>query len=210
MSFIKKDDGLSMIEILIVVGIMMIIIVIAGSMSSRFAARRSMDNMTRNLSSTLQLAKLNAVRRGVEYRAVLASCGQLNNADPDCPVCNAYNDYSAGDDTITLTIERGDSNRGSINWCVVSTQIRRVQQMMSLDLADIPETDPLRLNFNPNGTLVDQTGAILAQQIDIGVEPAAGAKIRRCGRITVTPIGRIGIVEGNWDQGISECNPITN
>ena len=81
--------------------------------------------------------------------------------------------------------------------------------MMSLDLASIPETDPLRFNFSPNGTLVDDTGAILAQQIDIGVEPSTGAKIRRCGRVTVTPLGRIGIVEGNWDQGASVCNPIT-
>ena len=110
MNFIKREEGLSMIEILIVTGVMLVIIVIAGSMSGRFAARRSVDNMSRNLSSTLQLAKLNAVRQGVEYRAVLASCDQLDNADPDCPVCDAYNDYNAGDDTITIAIERGDSN----------------------------------------------------------------------------------------------------
>jgi Tfp pilus assembly protein FimT len=197
------------LELIVMVGVMVIIIVIAGSMSARFAQRRSVDNMTRNLSSTLQLAKLNAVRQGVEYRAVLASCSQLDNADPDCPVCDAYDDYAPGDDTVTITIERGDSNRGSTNWCVISMQTRRVQQGMALDLTDIPETAPRRFNFNPNGTLVDQTGAILAQQIDIGVKPAAGTKIRRCGRITVTPLGRIGIVEGNWDQGASECKPIT-
>ncbi|HWP93876.1 MAG TPA: hypothetical protein VNN20_16945 [Thermodesulfobacteriota bacterium] len=209
MGFMKREEGFNIVEILMVAGVMMAIIVIAGSMSGRFAARRSVDNMTRNLSSTLQLAKLNAVRQGVEYRAVLASCTQLDNADPDCPVCDAYDDYAPGDDTITITIERGDSNRGSTNWCVVSTQTRRVQQGMALDLTNIPETAPRRFNFNPNGTLVDQTGAILAQQIDIGVEPAAGAKVRRCGRVTVTPLGRIGIVEGNWDQGASECKPIT-
>ena len=206
MNIIKNEDGYNLIEILVVVGIMMAIIVIAGSMSSKFAARRSVDNMTRNISSTLQVAKLNSLRQGVEYRAVLASCGQLDNTDPDCPVCDTYNDYNPGDDTITITIERGDSNRGSANWCVASSQTRKIQQGMALDLENIPESDPLRLNFNPNGSLVDETGAILAQQIDIGVEPTTDAKIKRCGGITVTPFGRIGIVEGNWDG--TNCNPI--
>jgi Tfp pilus assembly protein FimT len=206
LNIINKEDGYNMIEILFVAGIIMTIIVIAGSMSSKFAARRSMDNMTRNLSSTLQLAKLNAVRQGVEYRAVLASCAQLDDADPDCAVCDAYDDYDEDDDTITITIERGDSNRGSTNWCVVSSQTRNVQKGMALDLESIPETDPRRLNFNPNGSLVDETGAILAQQIDLGVEPTTEAKITRCGRITVTPFGRIGIIEGNWDG--TNCNAI--
>lgn len=206
MSIIKKEDGYNMIEILFVAGIMMTIIVIAGSMSGKFAARRSVDNMTRNISSTLQIAKLSSLRQGVEYRAVLASCQQLDNAEPDCPVCDTYDDYNVGDDTITISIERGDSNRGSTNWCVISSQTRNVQKGMALDLESIAETDPLRLNFNPNGSLVDETGAILTQQIDIGVEPTTDAKITRCGGITVTPFGRIGIIEGNWDG--TNCNPI--
>lgn len=77
---------------------------------------------------------------------------------------------------------------------------------MALNLDSITEADPLRLNFNPNGTLVDETGVILAQQIDIGVNPTSNAKIKRCGGITVTPFGRIGIIEGNWDG--ANCNPI--
>jgi len=187
---------------------MMMIIVIAGSMSGRFAARRSVDNMTRNISSTLQLAKLRAVRYGIEYRAVLASCGQLENTDPACPICQNYTNYNPGDETITITIERGDSNRGSTTWCVEASQTRRIPQGTTLDVASIPETNPLRYNFNPNGTLVDNTGTILAQQIDVDVEPTSDAKIKRCGRITVTPLGRIGIVEGNWDGTASVCKPI--
>jgi len=206
MSFIKKKDGFNLIELIVLVGIMVVVIVIAGSMSGRFAQRRSVDNLNRNISSTLQIAKLNALRQGVEYRAVFADCTQLNSANPDCPVCITYDDFNAGDNTITIAMERGNSNRGSTNWCVESSQTRRIQQATALDLSDITQTDPLRFIFNPNGTLVDSTGAILAQQIDIGVNPTSNAKIKRCGGITVTPFGRIGIIEGNWDG--AKCKPI--
>ncbi|HXG30872.1 MAG TPA: hypothetical protein VNK81_04445 [Thermodesulfobacteriota bacterium] len=208
MGVTKKTDGFSLIEVLIVVGVTMAIIVIAGSMSGRFAARRSVDNMTRNISSTLQLAKLRAVRYGVEYRAVLASCGQLDNTDPACPICQNYTDYNPGDETITITIERGDSNRGSTTWCVETSQTRRIPRGTALDVVRIPETNPLRYNFSPNGTLVDSTGTILAQGIDIYVEPTSDAKVKRCGGITTSPIGRIGIVEGNWDDTASICKSI--
>ncbi len=214
MGFMKREDGFNVVEILMVAGVMMAIIVIAGSMSGRFAARRSVDNMTRNLSSTLQLAKLNAVRQGVEYRAVLASCSQLDDADPDCPVCDAYDDYAPGDDTITITIERGDSNRGSVNWCVISTQTRRIQQGMVLDLTEIPETDPLRFNFNPNGAVVDENGSVLVpppeqDNFEIRVKPTVDAKVSRCGTVAITPLtGRISIREGNWQEGSNVCCPI--
>lgn len=208
MNFTEKREGFSLIELLVVVTVIGVLLAVGGAISGKFASRRSVDNMTRNISSTLQLAKLNALRQGVEYRAVLARCTQLDNADPDCPVCDTYDDYTSGDDTITITIERGDSNRGSSNWCVNSSQTRRIQTGMALDLGSIPENDPLRINFNPNGTLVDSNGTILAGQIDIGVEPTSNAKIKRCGGITVTPIGRIGILEGSWQEGSSVCCPI--
>jgi Tfp pilus assembly protein FimT len=192
MNIIRKINGFSIIEVLIVAGVMAIVIVIAGVMSSKIYSRRSVDNVTRNISTSLQIAKLKAARQGVEYRTVFAKCTDLDESDPGCPVCETYVNYSAGDKTITISTERGDSNKDSTNWCVETSQEVKIRKGVILNFK--PSTlNPYRYSFNPNGT--GSSGSVV-------VQPTAEADTRKCGRIVLSTIGRIRIIEGNWNPDL--------
>jgi len=168
-----SEDGFNIVEVLIVAGMISMLAVIAGSMASRFSINRKVDNITRTISSTLQIAKLKSARRGVEYQAVMS--------------------YDESDNSLTITMQIGDSNRRSDNYTTETSQKLNV-------LSGITITPSKKIiNFNPNGTLGGSSGSIT-------IRPTDDTKIKRCGRIIVTPFGRIRVLHGNW-QGTT-CKPI--
>src|SRR3990170_8567780 len=115
MRLIENRDGFSIVEALVVLGVIGILVAMGGSLAVNFSIRKSVDRITGDISSSLQITKLKAARQGVEYRTLFASC-DLDTADPNCFVCPDYTDYIAGDETLTIIRERGNSNNASTNW----------------------------------------------------------------------------------------------
>jgi Tfp pilus assembly protein FimT len=173
MTQLAKENGLNIVEALIVAGMISMLIVIAGSMGSRFFVNRKVDNITRTISSTLQIAKLKSARHGVECQAVI--------------------DYDNSNNSLTIEMQIGDSNRGSVRYTTETSQKLNVSSGISITPSN------KIINFNPNGTLGGSSGTIT-------IRPSDGSKIMRCGRIVVTPFGRIRVIVGNWDG--TTCNPI--
>jgi len=168
-----KENGLNILEVLIVAGMISMLIVIAGSMGTRFFVNRKVDNITRTISSTLQIAKLKSARHGVEYQAVVS--------------------YDNSNKSLTIAMQIGDSNRGSERYTTETSQTLNVSNGISITPSN------KIINFNPNGTLGGSSGSI-------SIRPSDGSKITRCGRIVVTPFGRIRVIVGNWDG--TACKPI--
>src|SRR3990170_7433782 len=117
MRLIEKRDGFSIMEALVVLGVISILVAMGGSLAVNFSIRKSVDRITGDISSSLQIAKLKAGRQGVEYRTLFARCADdLVASDPDlkcfkCPDSD-YVDYIPGDKTLTIIRERGNSNNG--------------------------------------------------------------------------------------------------
>lgn len=210
---------MTIIEALIVATVISLLAGIAGLMVSRFTVSRSINDITRNISSTLQMAKLKSARDGVEYRAVFSQCDDIDDTDPDCKFCNSYTDFAPGDDTLTITLERGNSNRGSDKWCIVSSQTKKMSANFNLDLTDMAEpdqTDPLRCGFGPKGFMVDPNGEPVTtdplpdadlEMVSMLVTPTVTSRVNTCGIVELSlSLGRINVVRGNWDG--TDCNPI--
>jgi len=172
MTLIHKKDGFTIVEALIVAGVMGLLIAIAGTMVSKYLVSRSFDNAMKDMSSTLQMSKMKAARHGVEYRAVFSRCTNVDETDPDCPVCNTYVDFAIGDDTMTMSIERGNSNRGSDKWCIESTITKKMHSHMDVDMTAITETPPIGLTSILPHLF---TLALLFGVINMGIGPAMGA-----------------------------------
>jgi len=173
MTQFAKENGLNIVEVLIVAGMISMLVVIAGSMTSRFFVNRKVDNITRTISSTLQIAKLKSARRGVEYQTVIS--------------------YDNSNKSLTVAMQIGDSNRGSERYTTETSQ--KLNVLNGVIITPSNKT----INFNPNGTLGGSSGSVT-------IRPSDGTKIRRCGRIVVTPFGRIRVIVGNWDG--TTCRPI--
>jgi prepilin-type N-terminal cleavage/methylation domain-containing protein len=215
----EGQRGMTIIEVLVVAGIISLLAGIAGIMVSRFNASRSINDIARNISSTLQMAKLKSARDGVEYRAIFSRCDSINDDDPNCKFCESdadYTDFATGDDTLTITLERGNSNRGSNKWCIVSSETKKMSNNFNLNMTDMGETNPLRCGFSPKGFMVDQNGERVTtdpapdadeQTVSMLVTPTATSRINTCGIVELSPsLGRISVVRGNWDG--TDCNPI--
>lgn len=167
------EAGFNIVELLVVAGLISMMVVIGGSLATRFFVNRKVDNITRTISSSLQLAKLKSVRHGVEYQAVI--------------------NYDNSRKSLTIETQIGDSNRGSEKYTTETS--------LKLNLSDgiIITPSGKIINFNPNGTLGASSGSIT-------IRPSDGSKLMRCGRIVVTPFGRIRVIVGNWDG--TTCKPI--
>jgi len=179
----KKHHGFTIIEILVVAGIMAILIVIGGGISSTFALRRSVDDIANKITSELNLVKLQAARDGVQYRSTI--------------------NYSVVDGTarfVSLESTRGDSNRTS-SFDVddfldpIST---KTYQIMSDYLMDQEE---YIIDFNPNGTAVQEQNIVL-RPVD------EDSTVSKCATIQVTQFGIIRTLIGRWDFDTDVCNPI--
>ena len=208
MRLIEKRDGFSIIEALLVLGVISILVAMGGSLAVNFSIRKSVDRITGDISSSLQIAKLKAARQGVEYRTLFASCADdLDTTDPNCSVCPDYTDYIAGDETLTIIRERGNSNNGTPDdgWCVETTTRDKMPSELTLDLSTMDD-DPYRYVFNPNGTLGGTSGTIDIKPTGISSENRG----KRCGKIVVSPFGRIRAFQGNWIElpAPGDCEPI--
>lgn len=175
MSFIEKNNGFTALEFVVVAAVMGILLAMAAGLASRFADRRSIDKITTNISTTLQIVKMKAARHGVEYQAVI--------------------DYDEDKNLLTIRTERGNSNRGSDVYVELTSQDLKVFS----DVTIIPTTERA-FNFNPNGTLGGASGSI-------SIKPNAGSKKKRCGKIIVSPFGRIRVIQGNL-IGPNTCRDI--
>ncbi|HKQ32468.1 MAG TPA: hypothetical protein VJV40_04630 [Thermodesulfobacteriota bacterium] len=202
-----NTNGYSIIEVLAVISIMMTVLAIGTSFISwKAAKRRSVDGVTNNVLSMLQTGKLMSVRDGVEYRVVFASCDDVDDTDPDCPKCDEYVEYQAGDKDISLIMERGDSNSGSTVWCMQSEHSKRFQS--DLDITASANLggggEPLNFAFVPTGMRRDFGTDINNETLTI--KSAEDSNIDNCGQIRVSPAGGISATEGRWDG--TQCNPI--
>ncbi len=173
MTQFAKENGLNIVELLIVGGMISILIAIGGSIGSRFFVNRKVDNITRTISSTLQIAKLKSAKHGVEYQAVIS--------------------YDKSKNSLNIAMQVGDSNRRSERYTTETSQELNVSNGINITPSN------KIINFNPNGTLGGSSGSIT-------IRPSDGTKITRCGRIVVTPFGRIRVIVGNWDG--ATCKPI--
>ena len=206
MRLIEKRDGFSIIEGLLVIGVIGILVAMGGTLAAKFSIRKSVDRITGDISSSLQIAKLKAARQGVEYRTLFASCAEdLDTTDPNCFVCPDYTDYSAGDGTLTIIRERGNSNNGTPDngWCVEATTRDEMPSVITLDLATMDD-DPYRYVFNPNGTLGGSSGTLK-------IKPTSAERGKRCGKVVISPFGRIRVIQGNWDETLGpsgDCRAI--
>jgi len=171
-SLLKDREGFNLIEVLLVTGIIGIVLALAGNLSGKFAGRRSIDRITANVSSTLQIVKLKALRHGLEYQAVFT--------------------FDSNEKTLNIVTQRGNSNRGSDRYEEETSQKIRVKEGVVVTPAN------RRFNFNPNGTLGGVSG-------NITIRPTNN-NTKRCGRIVVSPFGRIRVVQGNWNG--TTCNAV--
>ena len=172
MTLISKKDGFSLIELLVIVGIIGVLLAMGGIFSAQYANRRSVDRVTTTISSTLQFVKLKAARQGLEYRAVLT--------------------YDPTQETLTIVTLRGDSNRGSTSYQDETSQTIGVVNVVTIS----PTTRTF--DFNPNGTLGGASGTI-------NINPTNNENGERCGRVVVSPFGRIRVIQGNWNSSGGSC-----
>lgn len=168
-----KNEGYSIIELLIVVGFISILLMMGMSVSSKFAERRSIDDITYKISSSLSRTKLQAARSGVEY----------------------VTDLIMDEGILTINTYRGSSNRDS-----VFDRDLEPTNTLAIDIKDNfivvaqDETDPIdkSIEFNPGGTL-GRAGTI-------NIRPSSEeTNITKCGRVVISSLGRIRTAVGNWD-----------
>ena len=183
---LKKEKGFSAIEVIVVATTLAIIIVIGTAISSKIFLRRSVDNITNTITSQLTLVKLQSSRNGVEFRAIL-------NFDND-------------DNILRIISLRGDSNNNSI-FPDPDTEPDSVNILSTFDyklLADyqiIPSVS--NITFSPDN--------LLAGQNTITIRPSVSeenAKIRKCGVVNVSNIGRISATIGKWNFSDGICEGI--
>ena len=70
MNRLENKKGFTIIEALVVVGIIALLVSMSGAIVSKYTVSRSFDNIMKDMSSTLQMAKMKAARHGVEHRTV--------------------------------------------------------------------------------------------------------------------------------------------
>ncbi|HSG31896.1 MAG TPA: hypothetical protein VLB82_10160, partial [Thermodesulfobacteriota bacterium] len=171
--------GFTLIEVVTIVGIISLLIVIAGSFSSQFFQRRDIDQLTNAVSGEVQISKLKAARDGVEYRLSMT--------------------ISDDEDTIEIKRERGNSNSLSSNWTEISSQMLKLEKY--IDITIVP-SNPFVIK--PDGSLtLDPSSATESSCV---ISPKDGTKFKRCGQVSVTRLGHVNIIKGNWDG--SDCKQI--
>lgn len=175
----NSQRGFTLIELLTILGVVSILIVMAGSFASQFFQRREIDQLTNAVLGDLQLAKLKAARDGVEYRFSLS--------------------LSADGDMLEITRERGNSNSLSTNWTEVSSQKVSVE-----DYVDVTIVPPNPIVIKPDGSLTITPSSFT--ETSCLVRPKNGSEFNRCGQVSITRLGHINIIKGNWDG--SECKQI--
>ena len=166
---VKNSFGFNVVEVLVVAGVMMLLIIMGGGLAGKFSDRRSIDNIANNVASTLHLIKLQSSKQGVEFQAII--------------------NYNTTDNEVTITTQRGDSNRNSVNYETLREHKLKLNNQMEIDPPDVD----IVLNFSPNNLLSNLNNTII-------VKPTVDSKIKRCGKISVGQFGKIYNIAGNWDS----------
>lgn len=191
MKNVNAKNGFTLIELLVVVGVVSILVVMSAVVTDKYFARRAIDKISYDLTSTLSLAKLQAARHGVEYQTVC--------------------DYDATTNIIDVEMQRGNSNVNTdfdplnedVTWEAIKNQSLKIE--MSDDYIIDPGGDAQMIfHFNPNGTH-ENPNDLLSDETEIIIAPDS-SKITKCGIVTVREFGRISTVIGNWDGTI--CSSI--
>ena len=178
----KNNKGFTILEAVVVIAIITILVAIGGSISSKFALRRTVDDVANKITSELNLIKLQAARDGVQYRSTLT-----------------YN--SAGSKrSITFETTRGDSNRNSSFDSATPFDPQTSYTFRIMNDYKLNDNE-ITIDFNPNGT------AVAATQIDLQPDSEDPA-VSKCASVQVTQFGIIRTTIGNWDLDNDECNPI--
>jgi len=185
-----KENGFTLIELIIVIAIISVLLAMAVGINNNFAARRTIDGITYKISSNLTTTKLQAVRSGVEFETDLI--------------------FDSSSKRLSLVTFRGRSNRGSRRTNGDFTEVNRQIFNISENYEFVTKTgtgssatfDPLTnhtFHFNPNSTLGGARTII--------IRPNGNTQIEKCGRIVLSTLGRIRTATGNWDGNRNRCNP---
>lgn len=172
-----KNNGYSIIELVVIIGIISAIFAITGNISSKLFLRRSVENIVFQIGSLLNQSKLQAARQGVEYQVTL--------------------NYDNINSILNVSTERGDSNINSINYQTIRTQQISIPENYIINLPRMRTTHSF--NFNPNNTLGGASGSILIRPESVPTN------ISKCGRIIISPFGRIRTVIGRWNFDSNLC-----
>lgn len=187
MEYPKSNRGFTLIELLLVIGIIFILVSMSALITDKYFKRRAIDKITYDLTSTLNLAKLQAARHGVEYQT-------------ECS-------YNSTDKEITLVTKKGNSNRmDDADFTDPGKYVETGPPLvikMDTDYTIVESANPLIFRFKPTGT----TNALdLGANIVLTLAPTSTSDVIKCGIVTVEELGRISTVIGNWDGTI--CRPI--
>jgi len=177
----KNQKGFTLIETIVAVSIMVILIALAGGISSKFALRRNVEGTINKIISELNLIKLQAARDGVQYRTTID-----------------FTD-TGSERYVTIETKRGDSNRTS-SFAVLAPIASEDYKIMDDYIFDQAQ---YILDFNPNGTAVQGQIIVLRPEDD-------QARVSKCAIIQVTQFGIIRSTIGSWDFTGDDCNPISD
>lgn len=182
---IKTKKGFTVIELLVVVGVMGVLLALAGSLSSKFVSRRNVESITNDVGSALNLARMRSAREGVEVRSDIS--------------------FDPATDEITITSFRGSSNintppAGFTGNQISNNVIRLLEDYTMIPAA--PPATPMSFVFSPASNLRNTPNPVV-----INIHPVDDqVSIKKCGRIEVTPIGRISTTFGTWDFNEGDTN----
>lgn len=206
MNIMKNNKGFSLVEMMVVVGIVALIASMAVGISSKMFNRRTVDKLVSQVSSKLQLTRLNALRDGVEYMIAIEyhpGCEDITENGTTFNMCHF----------LQVIKSIGDSNRASSTFTVLDTY--RVQFMeeitTNVDPGFIADGNGLEYIFQPTGRVTDGDGNAIAAGVEtpFAVIPIATAKnVKKCGQVLVNAFGRVSLIHGNWDFDSSVCVPI--
>ncbi len=176
----NKQQGFSLVELMVIVGILGVLLGLAGAFSIKAAYRRAVDSATTRVANTLQLTKMQAARNGVEFRTRFVQSGN----------------------ELQLITERGDSNVDSTVWKSNLNSLVSIKLDSYVDISIMPSL----FMFKPNGTAYPEDEEFDSADDNFTVLAASGTDVDRCGKVIISELGRIAVIKGHWDG--SDCSQV--